>query len=125
MNRIIKQQLEKVRAQISDYTDDTTIIYISKQFNPEEAEIVIGKTYQIELADYILNESDNFTLSVNWNKGIIPKDKYLIALVTNIIGNMIQANCVGFNKDLNMVTNNNYVGLWLPKKFITILGEYK
>lgn len=126
MNWIIKEQLEKVRAQMSEYNNDSTLIHIYKSDTDVPAnDFIVGKTYRILIADYIINEPENFTLSSNWNKGVIPTSKCLNALVTKIAGNMIQFNCVGFNQDLNQIKEDTYIGLWLPKKAITILGVYQ
>ena len=69
-----------------------------------------------------MNPPEGFTLHVNWNKNIIPKDKHMKCEVTEIMGKMIKINGVGFDfinkKDLNTTWEG-----WIPKKSILLLKE--
>lgn len=125
MNSIIKQELEKIRAPISEYDDNSTSIYIYKTDSDSKTPFKLGSIYRIELADYLINENSNFTLSANWNRGIVPKNKYMNVLALNIVGTMVQFNCRGFDIINQTETSDVYNNLWLPSSGIKILGEYK
>lgn len=126
MNKYIREELEKIKAPMSSYDDKTTVIQIEKRKSVStSSSFTIGTKYRISVEDYILNEPPNFTLSANWNRGIVPTSRYFEGTVVNIQGNMIQFNLVGFDIDSNTEKDDKYVGLWLPKKSITVLGEYK
>ena len=62
MNPVIKRELEKVRAQLPEYDDSTTLIKISRDTTSPSPSLKEGGIYLIELADYVLNEPPNFTL---------------------------------------------------------------
>lgn len=126
MNKYIREQLEKIKAPMSSYDDKSTLIQIEKRKPVSTSNsFTIGTKYRISVEDYILNEPPNFTLSANWNKNIVPTSKYLEGTVINIQGNMIQFNLVGFDISSNTEKDDRYMGLWLPRKSITVLGEYK
>lgn len=125
MNKIIKSELEKVRVEMTPYDDTTTFIKISKKNSSQDTPIEIGHVYRIMLEDYIINEPPNFTLSSNWNNGIKPASKYLNIRVVDISGTMIQVNACGFDIILQCEKDDSYIGLWLPRNSVTVLGEYK
>ena len=117
MNPVIKRELEKVRAPLPDYDDDTTVITIlrkSVEPNINTPTFKQNSCYLIELEDYILKEPPNFTLSSNWNRGIIPKSKFLKVEVCKVMGKMIQVNGSGYNPLDNIDKDDSYIGLWLP-----------
>ena len=114
MNWVIKRELEKIRAPLPEYNDDTTLIEIQKEGNIKTFQFEEGSSYVIKLADYILNEPPNFTLSSNWNKGVIPRSKYLIVEVTKLMGKMLQVNGSGYDIDDGVLKSDTYMGLWLP-----------
>lgn len=124
MNKFIKEQLQKIRVPMSDWDENSEVIYF---YNNQSSEIdfEIGKLYRIQLENYILNEPPNFTLSSNWNKGIIPTSEILDARIVNIQGKMIQVNAIGFDPISNTQKTDSYNYLWLPKKSVIILGVYK
>lgn len=127
MNNLIKEQLSKVKVAIlPSYDENTTKIIIpklTKQVLIENNLLPqLGRTYIIELEDYLLRPSDNFTLHVNWNNNIIPKDKVMKATVVNDIGKMIKINGKGYLLLSDECNDNKWEG-WIPKKSIKIIKE--
>lgn len=122
MNALIKKQLEMCRvAPIPDYiSDETTDIYIEKVSDANSCSFKLHGCYLIELADYILNPSTEYTLADNWNRGIVPKDRYMKCEVEQLLGKMVKIVGSGFDPDTN--TDKNTVWeLWVPQKGIKIL----
>lgn len=126
MNKVIKQQLEKVRVPLPDYDDSTTLITILREGSQSAAQLPRyqeNHCYLIELANYILNEPPNFTLSSNWNKGVKPVTKYLKVVVNKVMGSMIQVDGSGFDSTSQQDTMDSYIGLWLPIVSTAIIQE--
>lgn len=123
MNKIIKNELEKVRATLPSYDDNTTSIFIPKK-ETISIDIKVNHLYRIMIEDYIINEPSNFTLSSNWNKGIKPTSKYLDVQITQVQGNMIQIDGCGIDMKTGTQQSDSYVGLWLPRKSITVIEEF-
>lgn len=122
MNKIIKRELEKVRANI-EYDDNTTKIIIPKDTNKvndvsEQFVFQIGKSYNIVIAGYVINEPEGFTLSSNWNGGRKPKTNSLNICVTKILGKMLQFDGCGFDLKTNTTTTDLYQQFWLPRAAI-------
>lgn len=65
MNKIIKDQLNKVRSVKLDFDDNTTHIDIPKTEEVIPLALVEGQVYVIELEDFILNPLQNSTLASN------------------------------------------------------------
>lgn len=121
MNELIKSQLNKVRwAEVPPYTDDTTQLIISKT-GQTPGEFTIGDFYVLEIADYILHPADNFTLADNWNKGVIPKSKYVRCQIQKLAGKMINIGAIGYDIDNNEDLTDMYESLWLPEKGVKII----
>ena len=96
MNKFIKEQLLKCKvANIPDFNDNTTHIYITKKVCCKTAEVnnkekmKLNACYLVKLEDYIINPYPGFTLHDNWNKGIIPKYSCMKIFVKNKVGKMI------------------------------------
>ena len=126
MNPVIKRELEKVRAPLPEYDDNTTLITIlrkSAEPNAQVPQLVENHCYIVELESYILNEPPNFTLSANWNKGIIPKSKYLQIEVSKVMGKMVQVNGCGYDIVTNQSLMDGYIGLWLPALGVKVVTE--
>ena len=122
MNEIIKEQLKLLKvAELSEFDDNTTEITIPKQ-EAKEYNINIGKCYLIELENYIINPPETFTLHINWNNNIIPKDKYMKVEIVGIMGKMVKVNGVGYDFVNKLDLNTMWEG-WLPRKAITIIKE--
>lgn len=122
MNEIIKEQLKLLKvAEIPEFDDNTTEIAIPKQ-EAKEYNINVGKYYLIELENYIINPPETFTLHINWNNNIVPKDKYMKVEIVGIMGKMIKVNGVGYDFVNKIDLNTMWEG-WLPRKAITIIKE--
>lgn len=121
MNDLIKEQLSKCRwATIPEFDDSTTYMVIYKNPKPVQ-EFKINSFYIIEIADYVLKPSSNFTLADNWNKGIIPQSKYIRCQVTQIMGKMIKIGGIGYDINTREDKSDIYPELWLPSSSITII----
>lgn len=119
MNKFIKKQLDKCRIPLPYYDENTTHLIISKNENLKKLEeLEIGHFYQIELADYVVNEPPTFTLSSNWNNGTKPPEHSMTIEIVQMIGKMIKINGVG-NK-----TNIAWEG-FVPKKSIKVVKKYE
>lgn len=126
MNNTIKQQLDKITAPLPSYDDNTTFIAIPKATIEElraNPQFEINKCYLVELADYILDEPPNFTLSANWNNGVKPRNKHLKIAVNKTMGTMLQVNGFGFDYINQLDTADVYMGLWLPIQGISLISE--
>ena len=122
MNEIIKEQLKLLKvAELPEFDDSTTEITIPKQ-EAKEYNINVGKCYLIELENYIINPPETFTLHINWNNNIIPKDKYMKVEIVGIMGKMVKVNGVGYDFVNKLDLNTMWEG-WLPRKAITIIKE--
>lgn len=118
MNKFIKQQLDKTKeCIIPPYSENDTEIFIPKKTIEDKPEgMIIGHFYRIKIADYIINEPDNFTLSSNWNHGTKPKENILNIELQKIMGKMIYVNSTTY------YSGEMWEG-WLPSKAVTVLEE--
>lgn len=121
MNPFIKKELEKIRADTSSYNDHSEVIHIYKK--EPSITLKLNHSYIVRLADYILHEPENFTLSKNWNNGIVPSSEYVKLQVSEIVGEMIKVDCSGYDYYNKIDKNDSYISLWLPVKSVTILEE--
>lgn len=120
MNNRIKRELHKVlTANLPDFTDDTDTMII-----PKMTQIILqpNHCYIIKVEDYIIHPYEGFTLHDDWNKGIVPEDKYMKCSIINFMGKMINIDAVGYNPDTDTDTGKIWSG-WLPIKSITIIKE--
>lgn len=123
MNNIIKKQLENIKvANLPDWDNNTTHLIIKKGQRLDSEAIQINHYYLVELADYVINEPEGFSLSSNWNNGITPKDKTMKCCVTSLMGNMVKIDGVGFDIANQKDLNSTFSG-WIPKKAIKIKNE--
>ncbi len=116
MNKFIEEELHKCKVADIQSISDTEYL-VTKVKSPDKTLMVNG-CYLIELADYIIHPNENFTLADNWNKGVIPKSKYLKASVTKIMGKMIKVDAIS-----DQDNNEAYLELWLPMGGIKVLKE--
>ncbi len=125
MNKIILNELNKCQdLNIPSYDDSTTQLIIEKSNKqPSDISLQIGGKYIIQLANYIVNPPENFTLQDNWNKGIIPKSNVLKCELTNIMGKMIKIRGNGFDITNRINKDDYYDELWLPQKGFTIIEK--
>lgn len=124
MNETIKRELDKILAPLPDYDDNTTHIHIEKKVEPQSIQLVVGQSYIAQLADYILNEPPNFTLSANWNKGVVPKSAVMLVQIREIAGKMLKVHARGYDDVNQQYLEDMYYDLWLPSAGITIISEF-
>lgn len=121
MNKFIEEELNKCKLVDIKFISDTEIL-IKKKESIDKI-IQLNNYYLIELENYILHPNINFTLAENWNKGIIPKSKYLKCMIVQIMGKMIKIDGSGYDIENNNDLNDVYLGLWLPIGGIKIIKQ--
>ena len=133
MNQFLKEQLAKIKNNISimvndseienlDDLDNTNDFIIQRKLDINANTNLVGKTYIIQLEKYLLNPPPNFNLHVNWNHGQIPANEYMLCEVKQDLGKMIKILAVGYD----IINDNSLPDLWegwLPKKSIKIIKE--
>lgn len=118
MNKIVKEQLNKVvTAKIPSFDDNTTHISIKKY---EEVKISENAYYLIEIGAGILNPSSNSLLSSNWNEGRIPKHSHYKCEVIKVLGQMIKITGLAYDINTNKDLDEMWSG-WIPVDGITII----
>ena len=123
MNKVIKDQLEKInRVIVPKYDDNTTLLHFSKadKYNPPT--LVENRCYLIQVEDYIVHPFEGFDLHINWNKNVPPKHVFMKVQVLKRMGKMVQVASVGYDMKNHLDTNDMWDG-WLPEKSIKILEE--
>lgn len=126
MNKFIYKELDKLDMSNTEKISDTH--YIFHKQNKPYIQFELDHCYIIELADYIINPPPNFTLQDNWNKGVIPKSKYLRVLITQKMGKMNKVDGIGVKKvndDFINTDDENYLGLWLPEAGMKLITEMR
>lgn len=125
MNPIIKKQLQNCKvANIPDFQDTDTVISIPKGSVLNVSPYQIGKFYIVELADYIINPPEGYTLASNWNKGTTPRYKYYKCEIVKIVGKMVCILGCGYDDTTMQDTNDLWEG-WIPQAGIKIIQELK
>lgn len=122
MNNVIKRELEKIKAPLPEYDDNTTLIHIGMKKDPEPV-FYVNKSYLVELQDYIVNEPPNFTLSSNWNKGVVPKSKYMLIHIKEQAGKMLKVLARDYDIKTEECLEGIYFDLWLPLGGVTKIKE--
>ena len=123
MNPIIKAQLDKCKvANLPHYDDATTSIVIPQGSTLSVSPYQLHKFYLVELSDYILNPPADFTLADNWNNGSIPKSKYYVAEIAQIVGKMIKITGCVYDITSQTSTTDSWEG-WVPQKGIKLIQE--
>ena len=79
-NKFVYEELAKLDMSNAEKLSDVHYLF-HKQDKPY-VQYEVDHSYIIELSDYILNPPANFTLQDNWNKGVIPKSRFLKAVIT-------------------------------------------
>lgn len=122
MNKFIIKELKKIKtAIIPQWDENTTEMIISKKDN-NPINISLGKCYIIEVENYIIHPYEGFTLHIEWNKGIVPKHKYMKCEVLQIMGKMIKIEALGYDWENQCDILEPWSG-WLPSKSVKILRE--
>lgn len=126
INSLIQAQLNNCRvAQIPKYDPETvTLIEIPKGTDYVVTQYQIGTCYLIELADYIIHPSPEFTLAANWNQGRVPTFKHYKAVITAVQGKMVKFLGSGYDIMNEQDSTTVWEG-WVPQKGIKILETYK
>ena len=125
INPLIKAQLNNCRvAQIPEFSEDDTVIHITRGSDITITPYQIGKCYLVELADYIINPPADYTLSANWNQGRVPTHKHYKCQVLNVMGKMVRIFGSGYDI-INDTDDLNVWDGWVPQKGIKIIEEYK
>lgn len=109
MNKLIKEQLLKVKANIPEFDDNTTQLIITKDMN-KIIDVEKDRYYTVEVEDYIIHPYEGFTLNSNWNRNISIDDKHINLCVLDIMGKMIKFEGTGVE------SGKTYVDMWLPMK---------
>ena len=121
MNEVIKRELEKIHVPLPDYNDDTTHIVIPQRIVDNSPKFEVAKSYIVSLEDYIIHEPQGFTLSSNWNKGVVPVSKCMIIQVRELVGKMLKVYARGYDQSTNEYLPDMYYDLWLPQDGVNIL----
>ena len=123
MNKIIKDQLSKVRSVKLNFDDHTTHIDIPKTEELIPLALVEGQVYVIELEDFILNPLQNSTLASNWNSGKIPKYKRYQVEFIQKMSNMYKFNGVALDNN-QPIYSENWFG-WFPEEGFKVISLLK
>lgn len=119
MNKTIKEQLQKCRvADIPEFEDSATHIYIKKVDNILTSNMLPNHLYLIKIKQSIKN---NETIAFNWNGGIKPKYDFYKVEKLGIVGNMIKLNGIAFNDGVDIYSEPFYG--YLPLDGFEIIEE--
>ncbi len=117
MSDLIKKQLEKVQiADLSNFDPETNTYIIPQK---KSIKIENNKAYLIYLNDSFFYNS---TLKDNWNKGFMPKDRYLKCEINNVVAKMIQVTAIGYDM-LNKKDTYNFWNGWVSLDDIQVLQK--
>lgn len=123
MNKFVKEQLSKVKiAELPPYDDNTLSMVIPRQSSGSGLGLRRDGCYLIQVAPYVLNSPDGFTLHDNWNNGVPPKHEFMKAEVSQLMGKMVKVNALGYDYKNGVDTNDIWEG-WLPAKSIKVVRE--
>lgn len=120
MNKIIKNQLDKVSvAKLPYYDDNTTSIII-----PKLSTLYLKENccYILKLDDIMLHPSENSVLVTNWNNNSIPTSRYYKADINQIMGKMVKITGLAYDFENKKDLSDIWVG-WLVLDNIEILEK--
>lgn len=124
-HNIIDQELNKIKG-LMKIDDLHFMLYKEKSFiEHNHKSFKENSEYILELSDVIINPSKIFNLSENYNRGIVPKSKYLHAYLRTIMGNMLKFDACGYNIETNQDKDDRYFDLWLPDSYIKLIEVIK
>ena len=121
MNKLIKQQLEKVKSVKIDFKDSDIDIFIPRTTEIIQEAMKIGGIYLIKLDKKMTNPTTNSTLASNWNGGRIPTQEYYKVELLEIMNNMYKFNGIAI-KDNTELYSENWFG-WIPKEYFEIIDK--
>ena len=121
MNKVIKEQLDKVKfANLPPYDDDTTEMVINKKVFISSDDVKVDSTYIIEIESYVLFPNENFTLSTNWNHNTVPPSPVMNVSIVKKMGKMTYVK--GFAYDVKLKKNQPLAWEgWLPNKSFKVV----
>ena len=121
MTDIVKDRLSKVKvAELPPVDDKTTTFIVPKKCIITDDDIIVGNCFLVELEDYIIHPYEQFDLHINWNNGIVPKDKYMKCEIVRVMNKMIKINGIGVDIRTQSDTGNAWEG-WIPRKSIKFI----
>ena len=122
MNRIIKQQLSKLKVAKVDSYDELKHTFV---FKKHVAKIFkLDAVYIIRLDRSLLNAYGDEILVNNWNQGKFPKYACMRVQVTKKMGDKIFV-CGVYYDDVMKKDMNEYYNGWLPDEKLEIIEEVK
>ena len=121
MNPIAKKQLDACKvADLPYYDEKSTLLVIPKKDSNRVNEFHLHKYFIVELADYIINPPPDYTLSANWNRGSVPRYKYMKVEICQLMGKMIRINGAAFDPNTNTDIPYVWEG-WVPSQGLKIV----
>lgn len=111
MNKFIKEQLKNCRVNLPYWDDKTTELFIPKN---QQHMTTPDARCEIKIKPYVINEPDNFTLSIDWNNGTTPPEEYMVVKLIDNKGKMTRVQGIGKN------TGIMWEG-WLPEKCFRLM----
>lgn len=112
----MSKQLENELARLNAFKVDTNHYHINKDAT---IRVLVDKCYLIQVHDSIFDA--NSILTVNWNRGVVPKCRFYKIDVIKVVQNMINVNGLGYNYN-PMQVEDRFNG-WLPLEEIDVLSE--
>ena len=120
MNDLIKRELLKVKvAKIPPFDDNTIHIHIKKGLNVNEFRV--GGGYAIALYNVLVNPPKNFSFHINWNRGVVPKSRFLKCYVVEKMSSMIKVDALLCDENFN--DNGEMWSGWLPIEYLDKVGD--
>ena len=121
MNKVIRDQLSKVKSVNISFDNITENIVLSKIDEILPVVLNVGNIYLIELEDFVINPQSNSTLASNWNAGKVPKYKYYKAEFLEKMGNMYKFNGIAYDHNQD-IYSENWFG-WFPENGFKVLEK--
>ena len=120
MNPLIRQQFQKVvRLKVPPITESTTDVVFLKNDVIEPIEFQVDKYFVVSLDTALLYDTVTAT---RWNRGGFPPSEFMLVIVLNIVGKMVQVEGVAYDPLTGTNTKTPWVG-WLPINQVKIEME--
>ena len=117
MNKFIKEQLEKIRAPMSDWQEDSeTIIFYNDSLINNKVEI--NCVYKIKITEQMINNTE---FHKQWNPLSFPSSDTFIIKVLKKLDNLVEVSVI---ENANTEQEKLYPSIWLMLSEIIILGQY-
>lgn len=121
MNKVIKDQLSKVRSTTINYDNNSTDIFIPKMTRVIPQALNVGDIYLIKVDDSVIHPASNSTLASNWNAGNIPKYSIYQAELVDKMGKMYKFNGIAV-EDGKPLYSENWFG-WFPENGFYVINK--